>query len=76
LVADYTNVNNGVYFEAGFAVGLGIPVIGTCRSNHFDKIHFDIKHINTIKWVSPAQLASDLAKRIAAVIGDGPLRER
>jgi hypothetical protein len=75
LVADYTLRNNGVYFEAGFAVGIGIPVIGTCRSDHFDQIHFDIRHINTIKWVSSAQLSSDLAKRIAAVIGDGPLRE-
>lgn len=74
LVADYTLMNNGVYFEAGVAVGLGIPVIGTCRSDHFDKRHFDIRHINTIKWVSPEQLASDLGKRIAAVIGDGPLR--
>jgi hypothetical protein len=74
LVADYTFLNNGVYFEAGVAVGLGIPVIGTCRSDHFDKIHFDIRHINTLKWSSPTQLAADLAKRIAAVMGDGPLR--
>jgi len=75
LVADYTLMNNGVYFETGVAVGLGIPVIGTCRSDHFEKIHFDIRHINTVKWVSPAQLAGDLAKRVAAVIGDGPLRQ-
>jgi nucleoside 2-deoxyribosyltransferase len=74
LIADYTLMNNGVYFEAGFAVGLGIPVIGTCQSDHFENLHFDIRHINTIKWVSPAQLSSDLAKRVAAVIGDGPLR--
>jgi hypothetical protein len=73
LVADYTLMNNGVYFEAGVAVGLGIPVIPTCRADHLDKLHFDIRHINTLKWETPAQLAHDLAKRISAVIGDGPL---
>jgi len=73
LVADYTHMNNGVYFEAGVAVGLGIPVIATCRKDYFDKLHFDIKHINTLKWETPEQLARDLAKRIAGVIGAGPL---
>jgi hypothetical protein len=76
LVSDYTMMNNGVYFEAGVAVGLGIPVIATCRTDHFDTIHFDIKHINTLKWETPAQLATDLAKRVSAVIGDGPLRQQ
>jgi len=74
LVADYTLSNNGVYFEAGVAVGLGIPVIGTCRADYVPQLHFDIRHINTIKWEAPAQLARDLAKRISGVIGDGPLR--
>jgi len=73
LVADYTHMNNGVYFEAGVAVGLGIPLIATCRADHLDKLHFDIKHINTLKWETPEQLARDLAKRIAGVIGAGPL---
>ena len=66
-------MNNGVYFEAGVAVGLGIPLIPTCRADYLDKLHFDIKHINTLKWETPEQLARDLAKRIAGVIGDGPL---
>jgi hypothetical protein len=73
LVADYTLMNNGVYFEAGVAVGLGIPLIATCRADYLEKLHFDIKHINTLKWETPEQLAHDLAKRIAGVIGDGPL---
>ena len=73
LVADYTLLNNGVYFEAGFALGLGLPVIPTCRADQFDKLNFDIRHINTLKWVTPAQLAHDLANRISGVIGTGPL---
>ncbi len=31
LVADITGARHGVYFEAGFALGLGIPVIWTCN---------------------------------------------
>lgn len=73
LVADYTHMKNGVYFEAGVAVGLGIPVIATCKEEDFDNLHFDIKHINTLKWTTPTQLASDLAMRISGVIGVGPL---
>ncbi len=73
IVADYTLTNNGVYFEAGVAVGLGIPVIGTCRADFLNKLHFDIRHINTIRWESVDQLARDLSKRISGVLGDGPL---
>jgi hypothetical protein len=31
VVADFTGSRGGVYFEAGFAAGLGIPVIYTCQ---------------------------------------------
>jgi nucleoside 2-deoxyribosyltransferase len=33
LVADFTQQKNGVYWEAGFAQGLGIPVIRTCHTD-------------------------------------------
>jgi len=73
VVADYTEMNNGVYFEAGFAFGLGKLVIPTCQADHLAKLHFDIRHINTLTWKTPDDLASGLAKRISAVVGDGPL---
>jgi hypothetical protein len=72
LIADYTLMNSGVYFEAGFAIGLGIPVIPTCRSDYIRKLHFDIRHINTLTWDSPDDLRISLVKRISAVIGNGP----
>jgi hypothetical protein len=50
VVADYTGQANGVYFEAGFALGLGLTVIPTCRADEVSKLHFDIKHINTLLW--------------------------
>jgi len=33
LVADFTDNRGGVYFEAGFAMGLSIPVIWMCRAS-------------------------------------------
>jgi hypothetical protein len=72
VVADYTGQKNGVYFEAGFALGLPLPVIPTCRADETDKLHFDIKHLNTLVWKNPPELADFLAKRIRAVIGLGP----
>ncbi len=37
IVADFTGQRGGVYFEAGFAYGLGIPVIYSCREDWFNK---------------------------------------
>lgn len=73
IIADYTQMNNGVYFEAGFAIGAGIPVIPTCQKEDFPKLHFDIRHINTLQWSEPADLRESLKKRILAVIGQGPV---
>jgi nucleoside 2-deoxyribosyltransferase len=36
VIADFTGHRGGVYFEAGFAYGLGIPVIWTCHKDWFD----------------------------------------
>ena len=72
VIADYTKQVNGVYFEAGFALGLGLIVIPTCRADELDKLHFDIRHINTLSWKEPANLVDALSKRIRAVIGAGP----
>jgi len=72
VVADYTGQVNGVYFEAGFALGLGLTVIPTCRFDEVPKLHFDIKHLNTLLWNTPAELADGLNRRIRAVIGAGP----
>lgn len=38
LVADFTGQRGGAYFEAGFAYGLGLPVIWTCRDDWFNKV--------------------------------------
>ena len=44
LVADFTQgdagARGGVYYEAGFAHGLNLPVIFTCRADAIEKVHF------------------------------------
>ena len=51
-LADLTHGNKGAYWEAGFAEGLGRPVIYTCRKQEWDanKSHFDTNHLNTSIW--------------------------
>ncbi len=72
VVADFTGQRGGVYFEAGFALGLNIPVFWTCRQNQINELHFDIRQFNCIAWTEPPELADRLQKRIEAVIGAGP----
>lgn len=71
LVADFTGDRGGVYYEAGFAHGLGKEVIFTCRKDYFcneRKPHFDIEHRSFILWETPEQLAEKLVDRIRATI--------
>ena len=65
LIADLTHANNGAYWEAGYAEGLGKPVIYTCEKEIFDshKTHFDTNHHLTVLWDKDApELAGDLLK--------------
>ena len=72
VISDLTGHRNGVYFEAGFARGLNLEVIHTCKDTDFDKAHFDVKQINTIKWAAPADIVKPLMDRIRATVGRGP----
>ncbi len=77
LVADLTGHRGGVYYEAGFAQGLGLEVIWLCRSTDMEKMHFDIRQYNTIFWEQDklADLTKALKDRIEARFGHGPLNE-
>lgn len=72
VVADFTGHRGSVYFEAGFALGLDLPVIWTCRKDHMEDLHFDIRQFNYIDWDTKEDLAKRLQNRIEAVIGPGP----
>jgi len=77
IVADLTGDRGGVYYEAGFARGLGKEVILTCREDWFDntdenkKVHFDVKHNNIIVWETLGMLKKELQNRIEATLGKG-----
>lgn len=73
LVADFTGHRGGVYYEAGFAHGLGKRVIFTCKSNDLNKLHFDVRQYNTIVWNTPSEIVAPLQNRILALFGAGPL---
>jgi hypothetical protein len=57
VLADLTHENHGVYFEAGYAEGIGRPVIYTCRTDAFNPRaghpHFDVSHHQCVKWDDP-----------------------
>jgi nucleoside 2-deoxyribosyltransferase len=73
IIADFTGHRGGVYFEAGFAMGLGLPIIWTCRKDGVNDLHFDIRQYNCIDWTDASELATRLHNRIEAWIGRGPV---
>ena len=79
LIADFTHgsdgARGGVYFEAGFAMGLGKPIIWLIRDDGTSKMHFDTNHYPHIHWKNEEHLAEELEAAILAHqhIGKGPL---
>lgn len=80
LVADFTQgepgARGGVYYEAGFAHGLNIPVVFTCRQDSIEKVHFDTRQYNHIVWTDANDLREKLKNRILATIGEGSAAKR
>jgi len=70
LVADLTENRGGVYFEAGFAMGLGTRVIWTCRKDAMNDVHFDTRQFPHILWEQPSDLKEKLINRIEATFPD------
>ena len=80
VVADFCGNRGGVYYEAGFAVGIGTDVFCLCEQKQLgkdsgtDRIHFDVAHLRMIPWErSRLDLLSErLTASIEAVVGNGP----
>jgi len=72
LIADLTDRNPGAYWEAGYAEGLGKPVIYTCEKTFFDqkKTHFDTNSSQTVIWDlnDTTKAAEDLKATIRATL--------
>lgn len=68
LVADFSQHKHGVYFEAGFALGLGRPVIYLCNEEDFSNTHFDTNHYPHILYSNLNELQEKLKTKIEAWI--------
>ena len=77
VVADVTHGEDGargsVYFEAGFAFGLGVPVIFTCQRDMRNKLHFDTRQYAHIFWETDnmPKFRAELRERIVERFGEG-----
>lgn len=67
-ISDFSYHRNGVYFESGFALGLGKPVIYCCSKKEFKKAHFDIRPLQHIIYESEDELEKRLVDKIEAWI--------
>jgi len=72
MVADFTGQRNGVYFEAGFMLGLGRTVIWLCDKSQLHDVHFDARQYNIIDYTDAGNLEERLRIRIEAILGKGP----
>ena len=72
VVADFTHGDDGargsVFYEAGFAHALGLPIIFSCRKDQ--KLHFDTRQYTHILWKDEEDLYTQLREKIGALIGD------
>lgn len=73
VVADLSLHRGGIYFEAGYALGLGLPVVWTVERTALDnnEVHFDNRQYNFLVWEEGKydDLARRLTNRIEATIG-------
>lgn len=68
VIADFTGNRTAVYYEAGFAMGLGIPVIWTCKKDDVDKLSFDTRQYPHIIWENENDLYNQVVNRLKAKI--------
>jgi hypothetical protein len=69
VIAEFAQHRPSVYFEAGYAVGRGVPVIWTCRAEDYEGAHFDTRQYNHIVWKTAEELRERLYTRIKVVVG-------
>lgn len=70
VLVELSHGNKGAYWEAGYAEGLGKPVIYLCEQSVWDEVttrpHFDVNHHTTVMW-NEGDL-DGFVKRLAATI--------
>jgi hypothetical protein len=74
VIADLCGHRNGVYYEAGYARGLGKEVILTCRKADFGDRHFDVAQQSIVVYEKDEDLYDKLLKRIEVTVGKRNVR--
>lgn len=68
VIADFTNHRNSVYFEAGFAMGMKIPIIWTVQKGHDNDMSFDTRQYPHIVWENREDLKKQIMDRIRVIL--------
>jgi hypothetical protein len=71
VVADAGEGDPGVHALAGFARGVGVPVIWTAREGALDEVRFALPPKDLITWSEPGSVAEPLRLRVLALMGRG-----
>lgn len=73
VLVDLTHANEGAYWEAGYAEGLGKPVLYLCNRAVFEDkgTHFDTNHCTTVPWdaANPGSFVEDLRATLRRSLG-------
>jgi nucleoside 2-deoxyribosyltransferase len=73
VLVDLSDDNRGAYWEAGFAEGLGKPVIYICRHglDPAQHLHFDVNHATTLFWkeAEPQPFCEQLVATVRRSLG-------
>lgn len=73
VLVDLTHANEGAYWEAGYAEGLGKPVLYLCNRQIFEEqgTHFDTNHCTTVLWdpAEPAPFTEELLATLRRSLG-------
>jgi guanylate kinase len=67
VIADFTHERPNVYYELGYARGIGKYVLHCAKIG--TKLHFDIKDFHTIMYESPMQLQDLIVEELADFYG-------
>jgi nucleoside 2-deoxyribosyltransferase len=68
VLIDLTHDSSGAYWEAGYAEGLGKPVVYLCERSKFKqaKTHFDTNHCTTVLWSNDE--SEEFSKQLMATL--------
>jgi nucleoside 2-deoxyribosyltransferase len=67
VIVDVTGARDSVFFEAGYAEALGLPMIWCCHESEKNNMAFDTRQHAHILWKDPADLKQRLADRLESM---------